>query len=256
MNYKYETHIHTIEASACSTTPAEDYIDYMIKCGYSGFIVTDHFFNGNSCVPKDISWEKRIEQYCSGYEHALEAAKGTDLTVMFGIEYNFQGDEYLLYGVDKEWLLENDDIMEKTRHEVYDLVHEAGGIMIQAHPYRERGYLSAIHLTPSVCDGAEVFNAGNPDYQNALGYQYAKDHDFLMAAGSDIHFFPIISMGGMSFPYKINSISEYVEAFMKGDGTPVYKLDPASGKNPFIDVEKSKSLTEISKNPELPVIWH
>ena len=63
-------------------------------------------------------------------------------------------------------------------------------------------------------------------------------------------------MGGMSFPYKINSISEYVEAFMKGDGTPVYKLDPASGKNPFIDVEKSKSLTEISKNPELPVIWH
>lgn len=256
MNYIYETHLHTRQASACSPTPPEDYIEYMIKCGYSGFVVTDHFFNGNSCIPKDLSWEKRVEQYCSGYEIAKKAAEGTDLTVMFGIEYNFQGDEYLLYGVDKNWLLDNPDIMDKSRKEVYDLVHNSGGIMIQAHPYRERGYLSEIHLMPSVSDGAEVYNSGNPDWQNALGYQYALEQNLRMSAGSDIHALSMITMGGMSFPYRINSVEEYVDAFMKGDGTPVFKVDPKAKGSEFIEVSKSVSLTQISENPTLPIIWH
>ncbi len=256
MNYVYETHLHTREGSACSSTAPEDYIEYMIKCGYSGFIVTDHFFNGNSCIPKELPWEERVERYCQGYEKALKAAEGTELTVMFGIEYNFQGDEFLLYGVDKKWLLDNPDLLEKSRSEVYELVHQYGGIMIQAHPYRERGYLSEIHLTPSASDGAEVYNSGNPDWQNALGYQYALDQKLRMAAGSDIHALSVITMGGMSFPYKISSIEEYVAAFMRGDGTPVFKVDPKSQDSEFIEVRNSKSLTQISQNETLPVIWH
>ena len=256
MSYLYETHLHTMEGSACSSTPAADYIEYMMELGYSGIIVTDHFFNGNSCISKTLPWKDRIEQYCAGYEHALAAAEGLDFNVMFGVEYNFQGDEYLLYGVDKNWLLENKDIMEKSRKEVYDLVHQAGGMMIHAHPYRERGYLPNIHLTPSVCDGAEVYNSGNPDWQNALGYQYAKEHNFLMSSGSDIHSFPMISMGGMSFPYKINSIQEYVKAFLAGDGTPMFKIAPESNETKFTPVEESTSLTQISQRETLPVVIH
>ncbi|SEL12202.1 MULTISPECIES: PHP domain-containing protein [unclassified Butyrivibrio] len=256
MEYLYETHLHTMEASACSITPAGDYIEYMMDLGYSGLIVTDHFFNGNSCIPRVLPWENRVEQYCSGYEHALDAADGLDFTVMFGIEFNFEGDEYLLYGVDKNWLLENEDIMEKSRKEVYDLVHQAGGIMIQAHPYRERGYLSAIHLTPSVCDGAEIYNSNNPDWQNALGYLFAKEHNFLMSAGSDIHSFPQLSMGAMSFPYKINNIDEYVKAFMAGDGTPMIRINPESKDTKFVPVESSAAQTTFSKEHTLPVIMH
>ena len=74
MKYVYETHLHTVEASACARTKGEDYIDYMKGLGYSGIIVTDHFFTGNSCVPRDLSWEERVNIYCSGYEHALEKA--------------------------------------------------------------------------------------------------------------------------------------------------------------------------------------
>ncbi len=256
MNYIYETHLHTVEGSACSPTPATDYIEYMSEIGYAGIIVTDHFFNGNSCVPKNLPWDKRVELYCKGYEHALNEAKGTDFTVMFGIEFNFEGDEYLLYGVDKKWLLENERIMTMSREEVFNTVHQGGGIMIQAHPYRERYYLSAIHLTPSVCDGAEVYNASNPDYQNALGYQYAKERNFRGSAGSDIHAFPMKAMGGLSFPYKINSIDEFVTAFMKGDGTPVYKINPEEKNSEFLPVSEKASLTEVSQREELPVIWH
>ncbi|MDC7294082.1 PHP domain-containing protein [Butyrivibrio sp. DSM 10294] len=255
MNYVYETHLHTVEASKCGKTPGKDYIDYMIDLGYSGMIVTDHFFTGNSCVPADLPWSERVEMYCSGYEHALEAAKGRDFTVMFGIEYNFQGDEYLLYGIDKEWLLAHPEIMERDRCLVRDLVHEAGGIMVQAHPYRERDYLSAIHLMPSVCDGIECYNAANPDYQNALGYHFGKEHDFLMTGGSDIHLLGQKDMGGTSFPYKIGSISEFVRAFKAGDGTPVQKRNAAEAKK-FISVEATSELTTVTQPPVLPVIDH
>ena len=255
MNYIYETHLHTIEASACSRTPGADYIAYMKDLGYSGIIVTDHFFTGNSAVPKFLPWDKKIEQYCSGFEHAKEAA-GKDFTVLFGIEYNFQGDEYLLYGLSKEWLLDNPDIEEKDRFQIYELVHQGGGIMIHAHPYRERGYLSAIHLTPGVCDGAEVYNAANPDWQNALGYEYATEHGFLMAGGSDIHYFGQTDMGGMSFPYPIETIDDYVKAFMAGEGRAVYKKDALNSSEGFRPVSEAKELTTISQGPTLEVIMH
>ncbi len=256
MKFIYETHLHTIEASACSKTPAKDYIEYMLGLGYSGIIVTDHFFNGNCSIPKDLPWDERVELYCKGYEHALEAAKGTDLTVMFGIEFNFQGDEYLLYGVDKKWLLDNPEIMEMSRSELHECVNKAGGIMIQAHPYRERGYLSAIHLSPNTVDGVEVYNSGNPDYQNGLGYVYAKEHDFLTTAGSDIHYFNQGDMAGMSFPFRINTIEEYVAAFLKGDGTPVYKRDADNNSAEFAPVSEEPSLTTVTRQPDLEVITH
>lgn len=257
MKYIYETHMHTSEASACSGTEGRKFIKYMSELGYSGIIITDHFFNGNSCVPKDLPWEKRVEMYCSGYKHALQEAKetGSDLNVMFGIEYNFKGDEFLLYGVDEKWLLDNPDIMEKDRFEVYRSVHDYGGIMIQAHPYRERGYLSEIHLTPSVCDGAEVYNAGNPDWQNSLAYEYAAERKFRMSSGSDIHNPGQPDMGGMCFDHKINSIDEYVQAFMNNEGIPVFARDIENSKE-FKEVSKDSSLTIPTQPPTLEVIWH
>ena len=256
MKYVYETHLHTTEASACARTRGEDYIDYMKGLGYAGIIVTDHFFTGNSCVPKDLPWRKRVEMYCSGYEHAREKA-GDDFTVLFGIEYNFQGDEFLIYGVDKKWLLDNPDLEDRSdRYRIYDKVHEAGGIMIQAHPYRERGYLSSIHLTPGVCDGIEVYNAANPDDQNARAYMYCRDLGFKMTGGSDIHNFGQPDMGGTVFDHPINSIEEFVKAFLNGEGVPVYRENVTIIDMDFMPVSDNNDLTETDKEPTLEVFRH
>lgn len=255
MNYVYETHLHTIEGSACSSTPAVSYIDYMKGLGYSGVIVTDHFFNGNSAIPRNLPWKERIERYAQGYEHMLEAA-GDDFTVLFGVEYCFSGDEFLIYGIDKKWLMDNPDIMEKDRKAVYDTVHEAGAIMIQAHPFRERDYISAIHLSPDFCDGAEVYNSANPDWQNALAYEYAKENNLRMAAGSDIHNFGLTNMGGMSFARPINTIEEFADAFLRGEGVPVCKRNVHDAATEFRPVEEDLLLTKVSQGPTLEVFWH
>ena len=238
MEYIYETHLHTIEASACSSTPGEDYITYMKGLGYSGIIVTDHYFTGNSCVPKNLPWEKRIEQYCCGYEHA-KAAAGDDFTVLF-----------------KQWLLDHPGFETRDRYEVYRMVHEAGAIMIQAHPYRERGYLSEINITPDISDGVEVYNAANPDWQNSLAYEYAVKRGFKMAAGSDIHNFSQENMGGMRFSFPINSIEDYKEAFMAGEGTPVYLKDVHGKHGELRPVSEAKELTIPTQESTLEVFWH
>ncbi len=255
MEFVYETHLHTIEGSACSRTWGEEYAEYMKALGYSGMIVTDHFFNGNSAVPKNLPWKERVERYCEGYEHAKEASND-DFTVLFGVEYNFSGDEYLLYGITKEWLLDNPDILEKDRFQVYEMIHSCSGIMIHAHPYRERGYLSAIHLTPGICDGVEVYNGANPDYQNALGYEYAQEHNFPMSAGSDIHYFGQEYMGGMSFPYPIKTIEDFVNSFKDRKGVPVYKKISDGNEARFRPVVKERALTGTLERPKLEVIWH
>ena len=251
MGYLYETHLHTCEASACGKVHGEDYISYMMAKGYSGMIVTDHFFNGNTCVPEDLPWKERIEIYASGYERALKAAEGKDFLVMFGVEINFNKDEYLLYGIDKDWLIANECIMDMTRHELLEAVHKAGGIMIQAHPYRERDYLEDIKLAPTACDGVEVYNAANSANMNALGYEYCTKLGLPMTAGSDIHYFNDKSMGGMLFEKKIESVKDYAAAVKAGLGTPV-SLTPEGKIIPVSEIPEQTVSTEL---PTLPVIY-
>ena len=251
MSFLYETHLHTCEASKCGKLHGEDYIPYMMEKGYSGIIVTDHFFNGNTCVPAGIPWRERVEIYCSGYERALKAAEGLDFNVMFGVEFNFNKDEYLLYGIDKKWLLDNECMMEMTRHELHEAVNKAGGIMIQAHPYRERDYLSDIKLAPTAVDGIEVYNAANSANMNALAFEYCTKLDLPMTSGSDIHFYREDNLGGMLFDNRIDSVADYVEAVKKRTGTPV-SVSPEGVITPVADMLEQTVSVEL---PTLPVLY-
>ena len=40
--YKYEVHMHTLQASACGRTDGRDYIAKFKELGYDGMIITDH----------------------------------------------------------------------------------------------------------------------------------------------------------------------------------------------------------------------
>ena len=252
MGYLYETHLHTCEASKCGKVHGEEYISFMMEKGYSGMIVTDHFFNGNTCVPDDLPWKERVEIYCSGYERALKAAEGKDFTVMFGVEVNFWKDEYLLYGIDKNWIIENECMMDMTRNELHEAVNKAGGIMIQAHPYRERDYLSDIKLAPaSAIDGVEIYNAANYPNMNALGYEFARDLGMPMTAGSDIHYFYEGDMGGMLFDEKIRSVKDYAAAIKMRKGIPV-RLSSDGVITPVTEIREQTIPTGL---PTLPVIF-
>lgn len=226
MSYKYETHLHTLQGSACASSSGSDYIKPYFDAGYSGIFVTDHFFGGNTAAPRESDWETKINVYCSGYESALKAAEefnkannltGTDkeFKVFFGIEQTFEGDDYLIYSLNKEWLLSHPEIEQMRHRELFQLLDSINGLVIQAHPFRLRDYMKAIHIHPRDVHGVEVYNAGNKKEENYIAEIYAKQYNFPTTSGSDIHTINKLAdlsglpCGGMEFETPLKDVFDY-----------------------------------------------
>ena len=154
-------------------------------------------------------------------------------------------------GIIDLWLLDHPGFETRDRYEVFRMVHDAGAIMIQAHPFRERDYLSDIKLAPTACDGVEVYNAANKPNMNALGYEYTVDLGLPMTAGSDIHFFHDNDMGGMLFEEKLSSVNDYASAVKDGKGIPV-RLGSDGTITPVSEIKEQTVSTDL---PTLPVIY-
>ena len=219
--YLYETHMHTKEGSACGQYPGAQMAQAYAKAGYTGIIITDHFMYGNTAVDRSLPWKEWVEIFCSGYEHAKEEGDKLGLQVFFGWESCYRGTEFLIYGLDKQWLLDHPEIKDATIEEQFQLVHEGGGIVVHAHPYREESYIPEVRLFPEFVDAVEAVNATHtkrtrpekkPEY-NERAIAYAKEHDFPMTAGSDQHDTTMI-YGGMVFGRKLKNIQDFIHAVM------------------------------------------
>ena len=209
-----ETHLHTAEGSACASATGAQQAEQYKALGYDTIIVTDHFMNGNTAVDRSLPWNEQVEQYCLGYENAKKRGDEIGLTVLFGIEYCWEASDFLVYGVDKEWLLERPDTMSIDVKEFCDRVHASGGCIVQAHPFREAGYISDIKLLPWHSDGVEVYNCGNgKEVFNDRARWYAEQYGKPMTAGSDCHH--VVKEGRFAGVYtekKILTIADYVRA--------------------------------------------
>jgi hypothetical protein len=188
------------------------------EAGYTGIIVTDHFFYGNTAVDRELPWQDWVHQYCAGYRDALAVSKEIDLDVFFGWESGYNGTEFLVYGLDEEWLMKHPEIKDATVKEQYELVHNDGGIVFQAHPYREEYYIPEVRLFPDDVDGIEVFNASNKltdgrDLYNEKAAQYAIEHDFPTTCGSDIHC-NVPLMSGTAFNRRLTGIHDFIDMVM------------------------------------------
>ena len=217
MAYIYETHLHTCQASACGRSPGRDYIQRYIDAGYSGIIVTDHFYRGNCRIDRSLPWRDFINRFCAGYEDARNEGEKRGFPVFFGWEENFDGDEYLIYGLDKAWMLHHPEMPTWTRKQQYEIVRAAGGCVVQAHPFRARDYNHTIYLSHALCDGVEVYNAGNEPDWNRLAMRYAKIIGLPVTAGSDNHCADTMQPGrlaGVCFDKPLEDIQGYVAAIL------------------------------------------
>ena len=198
--FKYEMHSHTKIASRCGRFSAEEIVDFFVKQDYTGLCITDHFFNGNCTVDKNLPWKQKVEKYCSAYEKVKEIGDKKGLDVFFGFEYtcnneaprdSLSGTDFLIYGLDKNWLLSKDEsILSMPVNDFMKMVKEEGGFVVQAHPFRlERSYMDHISLFPLFTDAIEIYNS-NPNTlgrANNLAIAYAKEYSFYETCGSDIH---------------------------------------------------------------------
>ncbi|MDR1596656.1 MAG: PHP domain-containing protein [Treponema sp.] len=216
MKYLYETHLHTVQSSGCGESEGRAYIRKYKEMGFAGIIVTDHFYNGNCAISRHLPWREWVNRFCRGYEDARREGEKQGLDVFFGWEETFDADDYLIYGLDKDWLFAHPEAIRWTRLEQYNEVHRYGGCVVQAHPFRHQYYIDTIHLSAGCVDAVEAGNACNTSAsQDALALRYAEKLGLPVTAGSDIHNIAQIAAGRIFGTYldkKMETIQDYVKA--------------------------------------------
>ena len=223
--FLYETHLHTSQASACARNTGAEMAKAAKDYGYTGIVVTDHNWGGNTCVDRSLPWRDWVDVFCSGYYDAKECGDKIGLDVFFGYEAGYDATEFLIYGITPDWMREHPELREATIEEQFDIVHSGGGIVVHAHPFREEFYIPEIRLYPDFVDGVEGVNAthschksmfhNNPAFDDKA-IEYALKHNLPMTAGSDVHSVNIFG-GGMLFNHRLSSYDELKNAII-GDG--------------------------------------
>lgn len=223
--YLYETHLHTSGASACGQNTGTEMAKAAKEYGYTGIIVTEHNWGGNTCISRKLPWDQWIDAFVKGYESAYEYGQTNDLDVFWGYEAGFNATEFLIYGVTPDWMKAHPEIKDASVEEQYKIIHEAGGYVVQAHPYREEPYIPEIRLFPEYIDAVEGINAAHSNSSSKSHYNpkfdvsaiaYADKYSLPMTAGSDMHSTNMLG-GGVLFNHRLNSIQDYIETIKSGD---------------------------------------
>ena len=211
--YKYEMHCHTSEVSRCGRISGADLADFYKSMGYSGIVVTDHFFNGNTTVPKELSWTDRINLFFAGYESAKKRGEEIGLSVFFGWENSyFTGMDFITYGLDKNWLIENKDCDMLPPKQYLELARSSGGYTVHAHPFREADYIDMIRLLPRDVDAVETINANRTDFENHMADYYADSYGLIKCCGSDNHRGKQARIAALELDFEAKSIEEIITA--------------------------------------------
>ncbi|MDL2234960.1 PHP domain-containing protein [Christensenellaceae bacterium OttesenSCG-928-L17] len=184
--YLYETHLHTKESSRCGHVPAAQMVDEYLARGYAGIVVTDHL-PGDYLpeLPASTDWQVWVDHLLAGYKAAKAAGDEKGLDVILGVEIRFPANDsdYLLYGVDEEFLRAN-PFLHQTNIKRFFRKYGSQLLIIQAHPFR-----TSFPVYPRFMHGVEIVNCNERhDSRNELALALTNDHKKLkQLAGSDAH---------------------------------------------------------------------
>ena len=216
--YRYETHLHTSPVSRCARADVRETLEFYKEMGYDGVFITNHFLDGNVNINEPMTYEEKINFYCSDYEEALRLAPEIGIKVFFGVELSYLGTDFLIYGLDKAWYLAHPEIMEMKKSEELPFIMAEGALVIHAHPYREAGYIAHIRLYPRSVHGVEIVNACRTELENRMADQYARAYDLLPFAGSDNHIAgKLPKLAGMESERPIEEEADFVKSVLAGE---------------------------------------
>ena len=216
---KYEMHVHT---SPCSGGGRDirEHIDDLIGKGFSGMVITNHFYRGDTRIDRELPWEEFVDAYRQDYLYGLEYAKEKDFDLLFGLEESVgDGQEILLYGITPELIVSHPELKKAPAEKYAEVVHSTGGLVYQAHPYRARRYVKNPY--PLEClnmlDGIEVYNAANEQEWNESARELADKLGLACVAGSDGHKIGTAGRAGIATKERIRNNDDLVRILKSGE---------------------------------------
>ena len=221
--YKYEMHLHTNSCSACAVSTGEEMVKAAKEKGYTGLVITNHFFHGNTAINRRTPWKDFVEAYKNDYLEAKKAGEKYGVEVLFGIEEGYGwGKETLIYGISPELLMNTPEFLHMKIAEMSKFVRENDGFIVAAHPFRDRDYIAEPRKAPdaTLFDAIEAYNHGNSFEDNDLAEQFCKKTGLPRISGGDVHSIHGIGTAGLAFYERITNSEQLVLALKEGK----YKL--------------------------------
>ncbi|RLB37393.1 MAG: hypothetical protein DRH20_07845 [Deltaproteobacteria bacterium] len=206
----FDIHLHTRNYSGCSSIEAEDLVRRAEELGLDGIALTDH----------GIRWpEDRVEalrEACG--VHDLVIIPGQEITCYNG-SWKREGD-FLVFGV-KESLGSG-----LSARELINLVHEQGGVVIAAHPYkRSRRGDTYYGVGDGMADlDVDCIEALHPEHDDAAIQKvraFAESRGGIpLTGGSDAHELSMVGACTTLFHAPVTCEQDFVDALRKGKVTP------------------------------------
>ena len=126
-------------------------------------------------------------------------------------------EEFLLYGIEEDFLFDNPHIYDLPLQDLYEFVDSVGALLVQAHPYR-------YGLQPAPAEfihGIEICNTHpGHDSRNDLALKWSQAHpEKIFTAGSDTHRDVHAARSGLYLPDTIQT-SAQLAAYLREERHP------------------------------------
>ena len=215
--------------SACGRIPVEELAELYLGAGYTTVVLSNHFsrhtFNAPAAA-EAVTWEKKVEFFLSDWEKMKALSMGR-LHVLLGMEFRLDchaETDFLVYGLDGRFLLANPHILELDFKSFSALVRESGGLLIQAHPFRNNVVIS----DPQLIDGAEAWNCSSRHAsRNDVAELWADRFSLIKTSGSDLHRTYQQIAGGIETDSPITTDEELLDTLRAGTYRLIRGGDPA-----------------------------
>lgn len=196
-----DLHMHEKRFSKDSFLMLEEMVELAKKRGLDAICITDH---------DDMGLRAYAEEY----------SKKVGFPIFVGIEfYSLQGD-ILAFGIDS--------YPDKRigAQEFIDMVHEQGGVVISAHPFRHnrRGLEDNLDTLKGV-DAIEILNGSTLPDATMMAVKYAKKYGFAVTGGSDCHYPDKVGICATYFPKEIKTMEDLVSAIKNHECRPAFHQD-------------------------------
>lgn len=184
-----DLHAHSSGISNCCRITGEEGIDRAKAVGLGGFLLSNHYHEGYVGGERYPTVEYFAEKYVEEYHKIKEYGDSVGFKVFFGVELTAGWNtsvHLLMIGVGEEFVLQNPNLFQYSLEELYSMVHDAGGILIQAHPYRKTPLLQDLNYL----DGVEISCHPHPHYLGPFTEEMkriAEDNGKILTCGGDYH---------------------------------------------------------------------
>jgi hypothetical protein len=186
---KLDMHLHSNHSSDGKESP-KNILKHARKLGLGGVCITDH-------------------NTLSGNAEARKIAGDYGILVIRGMEISSTGGHILGIGIDSE-VPRN-----LSPEETLARIHEAGGIAVVPHPFRQWTGLGDAAVRAMKPDAIEVLNSHSTARDNEMARALCNELKLPMTAGSDAHDIRMIGKAGISIP-EVSSEEEALECILHG----------------------------------------